>query len=113
MAIIGSFNYIARFGFALYPKLSNSVLIGKMHGRRTKTQTDSVLVQPEMDIWLALLLAAMGGTSRSTPIAGAGFTGAPWQEMAVTLLLTSASVAIIVATGLMPFGLFTKLNSRQ
>lgn len=64
-------------------------------------------------VWLALLLAAIWGTSRSTPIAGAGFTGAPWQEMAVTLLLTSASVAIIVATALMLFGLFTKLNSNN
>lgn len=63
-------------------------------------------------IWLALLLAALWGTSRSTPLAGAGFAGTPSQELIVTTLLTSASGAIIVATGLMLFGLFTKLNSR-
>jgi hypothetical protein len=37
----------------------------------------------------ALPLAAVWGTSRSTQLAGAGYTAAAWQERTVTLLITS------------------------
>ena len=49
-------------------------------------------------IWLALLLAAMLGTSRSTPIAGAGHAASAQKEFLVTALLASGGMAIIVAT---------------
>ena len=49
-------------------------------------------------IWLALLLAAMLGTSRSTPIAGAGHAASAQKEFLVTALLASGSMTIIVAT---------------
>lgn len=49
-------------------------------------------------IWLALLLAAILGTSRSTPIAGAGHAAPAPQEHLVSALLVSGSVAIILAT---------------
>jgi (hydroxyamino)benzene mutase len=63
-------------------------------------------------IWVALLLAAVWGTSRSTPIAGAGFTAAAWQERTVTALITSGSAAVVVATVLLLYGgLFNKLKS--
>jgi hypothetical protein len=42
-------------------------------------------------IRVALPLAAVWGTSRSTQIAGAGYTAAAWQERTVTLLITSGS----------------------
>jgi hydroxylaminobenzene mutase len=56
-------------------------------------------------IWLALVLAAAFGTSGATPIAGAGFAGAAWQEWLVTGLLYAGSVAIIVGCALVLHGL--------
>ena len=53
----------------------------------------------------ALALAAIFGTSRATPIAGAGFQGLPWQEIVVTALLYAGSVAVIVASILVLIGL--------
>ena len=53
----------------------------------------------------ALLLSAAFGTSGATPIAGAGFAGAQWQEWLVTGLLYSGSAAIIFATALILHGL--------
>lgn len=48
-------------------------------------------------IWLALLLAAILGTSRSTPLAGAGYAASRPKELLVTVLLVSGSVAIVVS----------------
>ncbi len=56
-------------------------------------------------IWLALLLAAIWGASRSTPIAGAGFQASAKQELIVQLLLVSGSVAIIAASSALLWGL--------
>jgi hydroxylaminobenzene mutase len=56
-------------------------------------------------IWLALLLAAIFGTSRTTPIAGAGHEGALWQEAVVALLLYTGSAAILVAAAFVFRGL--------
>ena len=56
-------------------------------------------------IWLALLLAAIWGSSRSTPIAGAGFHASKQQELIVQLLLVSGSLAIIAASGALLWGL--------
>lgn len=56
-------------------------------------------------IWIALLLAAVFGTSRVTPIAGAGFQGDAWQEGLVAILLYSGSGAILVGAGLVVWGL--------
>jgi len=50
-------------------------------------------------IWIALLLAAIFGTSGATPIAGAGFAGAAWQEGIVTVLLYGGSVVLLAAVG--------------
>ena len=57
-------------------------------------------------IWLALVLAAAWGSSRSTPIAGAGFQATKSQELIVQVLLVPASLAIIVAAGVLLWGLF-------
>ena len=47
--------------------------------------------------WGSTTLAAVFGTSRSTPIAGAGFAGRPWQENLVDFGLASLSVAMLGA----------------
>jgi hydroxylaminobenzene mutase len=56
-------------------------------------------------IWLALLLGAVFGTSRATPIAGAGHVGAAWQEALVTGLLYAGSLGILVGALLVILGL--------
>ena len=56
-------------------------------------------------IWLALLLAAIWGSRRSTPIAGAGFEASKGQEQIVQILLVSGSLAIIVASSALLWGL--------
>ena len=48
-------------------------------------------------IWIALVLAAAFGTSRSTPIAGIGYHGEAWQEALVSTLFGAGSVALIFA----------------
>ncbi len=62
-------------------------------------------------IWGALLLAAVFGTSRVTPIAGAGFEGAAWQEGLVAVLLYSGSAGIVLGAGLVFWGL--RANTRE
>lgn len=54
--------------------------------------------------WVALGLAAIWGTSRSTPIAGAGFQQSASKETVVQLLLYGASVASIVGAMLLVMG---------
>jgi len=61
-------------------------------------------------IWAALLLAALFGTSRVTPIAGAGFEGAAWQEGLVAGLLSSGAAGILLGAGLVFQGL--RANAR-
>ncbi len=55
--------------------------------------------------WASTLLAAVLGTSRSTPIAGAGFAGQPWQENLVDFGLITLSLAIVVVCALALWGL--------
>lgn len=45
--------------------------------------------------WASNLLGAVFGTSRMTPIAGAGFQGAPWQENLIMLGLISVAISLI------------------
>ena len=53
----------------------------------------------------------MFGTSRVTPIAGAGFEGAAWQEGLVAVLLYTGSAGILVGAGLVFWGL--RANTRE
>jgi len=53
----------------------------------------------------SLLLAALLGTSRATPIAGAGFSAPEWQETLVTAALTITGVPVLVASLLLLWGL--------
>ena len=56
-------------------------------------------------IFASLLLAAVWGTSRATPIAGAGHQASSLRETAVTVLLGGGSLAIVVAMALVLWGL--------
>jgi (hydroxyamino)benzene mutase len=62
-------------------------------------------------IWFGLLLAAIWGTSRSTPIGGKGFAATSWKENLVTVIIQSTSVAAILATSLLLAGLYKNLDS--
>ena len=53
----------------------------------------------------ALTLAAAFGTSRMTPLAGAGHAGSGLQEAVVDVLLVAAAVATLAAAGLVLAGL--------
>lgn len=56
--------------------------------------------------WLATLLAAYWGAGASMmPLAGGEHLGSSFQEMAITALLLSLSVAVILACGLVLWGL--------
>jgi hydroxylaminobenzene mutase len=45
--------------------------------------------------WASNLAAAVFGTSRMTPIAGAGFAGEPWQENLIMVVLITVAIALI------------------
>ena len=62
-------------------------------------------------IWIGLVFAGIWGTSKSTPIAGKGFSASAWKETLVTVIIQSASVAAIVATSLLLVGLYKNLDS--
>lgn len=56
-------------------------------------------------IWFGLMLAAIWGTSRSTPIAGKGFRASKMKEQIVRFIIVIASVAILIASIALLFGL--------
>jgi hydroxylaminobenzene mutase len=55
--------------------------------------------------WAALVLAAIWGTGRSTPLAAAGQTAAPLPEAIVFVSLSVFSVAVLACTALVIYGL--------
>ena len=54
--------------------------------------------------WLAIQLAALFGTSRMTPIAGAGHEGLPWQEALVNFGLVTVSLTMVIGCALLAWG---------
>lgn len=54
---------------------------------------------------LGSLLAASWGTNRLTPMAGLGLGAEPWKEMVVQSVQVSQAVALLVALGLVIYGL--------
>ena len=58
--------------------------------------------------WVTTLLAAVWGTGRMTPLAAAGLKGLPWQETVVSAGLIALSVAMLVGTALVLFGLLAR-----
>ena len=55
--------------------------------------------------WAYTLLGALLGTSRLTPIAGAGFCAPVWQETLVQILLVSEVIAILIAFCILLYGM--------
>jgi hydroxylaminobenzene mutase len=54
---------------------------------------------------VSLFFAGVFGTSRSTPLHGAGHAGTPWQEGLVYAGLAGGAVAVLVASALAVWGL--------
>lgn len=50
--------------------------------------------------WIGTLLSAVFGTSKATPIAGAGHAGTPLQENLVLGILVTTGLAMLVALGI-------------
>lgn len=63
--------------------------------------------------WLFITLAAVLGTSKMTPIAGAGYTGSAAQEQIVTLGLISVGLTMLIGCMIVVYGLFAKSNARK
>jgi hydroxylaminobenzene mutase len=55
--------------------------------------------------WVASCLAAAWGTSRRTPLAGAGYVAAPWQEAVVQGLQASLGLAMLAGAVLVVYAL--------
>jgi len=60
--------------------------------------------------WGSNLLSAFFGTSRMTPIAGAGFTGLPWQDNLVSAGLVIGAVLMVIMSITAIWGLRAKLS---
>jgi hydroxylaminobenzene mutase len=64
-------------------------------------------------IFISLLLAALWGTSRATPIAGAGHQASILREaVGVTVLLTGGSLATVAAVAMVLWGLCARKDWR-
>lgn len=55
--------------------------------------------------WGTSCLAAAWGTSRLTPLSGAGYAAAAWQENVVQVLQVSVAVVILAGAVLVVYGL--------
>ena len=58
-------------------------------------------------VFLSLLLAALWGTSRATPIAGAGHSASAARETIVSVLLAGGSIASAISVCLLLWGLLS------
>lgn len=54
--------------------------------------------------WMVVQLAALWGTGRMTPIAAPGREAAAWQEAIVSAGLISLTIAMLIGSGLLLFG---------
>jgi hydroxylaminobenzene mutase len=59
-----------------------------------------------------LILAAAFGTSATTPLAGAGYAGEPWEVAVVAVLLVTGAVAVLACCALALWGLRRPRNRR-
>ena len=58
--------------------------------------------------WVATSLSAVLGTSRLTPISGAGHAGSPIQESLIAGVLVSVALSTVAALGLLIWGVTRK-----
>lgn len=72
--------------------------------RKRARVVETLLLFGPFGIAFSCVGAAVFGTSRATPIAGAGFVGAKWQEIAVSLGLGLGSIATLIAVFLLLLG---------
>ncbi|MGO4377526.1 hypothetical protein [Pseudoduganella sp. RAF53_2] len=84
---------------------------GAMWGRvalpdAVKATTQFLALVGAYGIFLALLLAAIWGTSKATPIAGAGHSATQIREWTVAIILTTGSLAATAAAALLLCGLY-------
>ena len=77
---------------------------------RLERATFALLCYGTVANWLFISLAALWGTSATTPIAGAGFKGMPWQETVVMIGLTTVALAIIVGCALLMLGFIRRAD---
>ena len=61
--------------------------------------------------WGTSCLAAAWGTSRLTPLAGAGYGAAAWQESVVQILQVSLSLAILAGAASVVYGLRSRAST--
>jgi hydroxylaminobenzene mutase len=60
--------------------------------------------------WLFTVLAAIFGTGALSPITAPGRSGQPWQESLVTAGFMSVGIVIVIASGLVLWGLRAKAS---
>jgi hydroxylaminobenzene mutase len=72
---------------------------------RQQTATFWLLLYGTFANWAFVLLGAAFGISRAAPIAGAGFSAAPWQETLVEAGLVTVGLTMLVGCGLLVVGL--------
>ena len=92
------------------------ILIGVIWGRvvlsaKAKAWAFGLLLWGSYVNWLACILGAATGASRMTPIAGAGFSAAPWQEQLVGALFGSVGLSMLAALLLLVWELRPKQNN--
>lgn len=77
-----------------------------------KSETTSVfLIFGTYLIWVGILLGSILGTSRATPIAGAGFSGSKGQEITVSIILMAGSVMTIIGMLIFTISLIRKTRN--
>ena len=74
-----------------------------LQGRQACRTTRLLLAGPYL-IAISCVCGAVFGTSRATPIAGAGFVGERWQEVLVSLGLGIGSIASLIAVYVLLLG---------
>ena len=62
-------------------------------------------------VWLGLTLAGILGTSKATPIAGAGFEGSAAAELLTEVIITLGAGAGVIGAGLIVLGLWRNLKA--
>ena len=63
--------------------------------------------------WLATLMAAIWGAGSMMTIASAGFAGTAWQELLITALLFTLSLAMLAVCCLLLYGLRSAAAAEQ
>ncbi|MBI3138842.1 MAG: hydrogenase [Sphingobacteriales bacterium] len=78
---------------------------------RAKRSAGWLLLYGTYSNWFFTLLAAVLGTSRITPIAGAGYTGTRLQENILSAGFILVGLSMLVAVTLMVYGLRSKFKA--